>query len=135
MGPSIVMGAVVNAYLVDDAIGLVNAIVAAQNFSNFSSANIVIRRNITFSILYTLSQSSPPQLPIMIDLNISAADGSNHIIIDWNLVNWVFAIYENSNATMRFTKLFMMNLSPIRSLIVPYMGYLPLFAVPFWVVW
>ena len=121
------------AFIIDDAVSLVNAIVVAQNFSNFSDASIFIRQNITFSDLYEPNQLVP-QIPIGINLTISAVDGSIQTIIDWNLVLWVFSIYSPS-VTLTFNGLYMMNISPMRGLIVPSMGYLPLFSVPLWVIW
>lgn len=123
-----------NVYFVDDAVGLVNALVAAQNFSNFAQARIVIRQNISFADLYSPSQPRMPQLPISINMDISAADSTIQTIINWNLVLWVFAIY-SPTASLSFSNLLMMNISPVRGLVVPHMGYLPLFSVPFWAVW
>ena len=122
------------AFMVDDAVGLVNAIVAAQNFSQLSRATIFVRQNITFSDLYDPHQPLRPQLPIAINLTIIPADVTVQTIIDWNLVLWVFSIY-SPTVTLTFRSLFMMNISPVRGLIVPNMGYLPLLSVPFWTVW
>jgi hypothetical protein len=123
-----------SAFMVDDAVGLMNAIVAAQNFSQLSQATIAIRQNITLSNLYDPHQPLRPQLPIAINLTIMAADVTVQTIIDWNLVLWVFSIY-SPTVTLTFRSLFMMNISPVRGLVVPNMGYLPLLSVPFWAVW
>ena len=122
------------AYMVGDAAGLINAIVAAQNFTAGSQgAKLILRQNITFRDLY-LYQADVVRLPIAINVTISGVSGGNETVIDWNLMTWVLALYDPS-VILTFTNVTMMNISPMRGLVVPNMGYLTLFAIPFWVIW
>ena len=120
--------------MVDNAAGLINAIVAAQNFTAGSQgAKLILRQNITFRDLY-LYQADVLRLPIAINVTISGVGGGNETVIDWNLMTWVLALYDPS-VILTFTNVTMMNISPMRGLVVPKMGYLTLFAIPFWVIW
>ena len=138
--PISVVGLGSSAYLVDDAAGIINAIVAAQNFTGGGGGSgvplhvaLLLRRNISFSQLYQ-QQASVQRLTIAINVTLMGIGDMAATVIDWAALNWVFAIYRPS-VTLQFFNLTMMNLSPLRALVVPSMGYLPLFAMPFWPVW
>ena len=129
-------------YLVDDAVGMINAIVAAQSFSSSGGqgkATLLLRKNVTFIDLYQPNITRAPQVVVSINLTIvgSASGGGKSVdgtVVDWNLMNWVLSVNDPS-VQITFSNMTMTNLCALRGLVAPNAGYFGLFASPFWVVW
>ncbi|GAX82044.1 hypothetical protein CEUSTIGMA_g9472.t1 [Chlamydomonas eustigma] len=120
------------SYLINSAVDWLNALVDAQNFTNRTEALLVLQNNISWSQLYS-TQQSVQRWTITINITLQGLP-NNLTVVDWNTVNWVFGMHGNS-ALLTFNNLTFLNLSPLRGLIVADLGYLPLFAIPFWPVW
>ncbi len=120
-------------YLVDDAAGLVNAIVAAQSFGGGAGASIVLRQSVSFRDLFR-QQAAVQRVLLTSPIAVTGVAGGGQAVIDWNLMNWVFGLAD-AGTSLTFTNVTMMNLSPLRGLIAPKMGYLGWFATPFWSIW
>jgi hypothetical protein len=80
-----------------------------------------------------MTQQSVNRWTVTINVTLLGATG-NFTVVDWNCINWVFAI-QGPSASLTFRNMTFVNLSPLRGLVVADRGYLPLFAIPFWPVW
>ena len=126
-------------YAVDDAIGLVNAIVAAQKFTpslGLNGITVFLRNNISFGQLFQPNITRTPQLMVAINVTVigAAGRGRDGTVVDWNLMNWVMSVNDPS-VHITFTNMTMMNLCALRGLFAPNIGYFGLFATPFWAIW
>ncbi len=119
------------AYIIDSAADMMNALVVAQAVAPTRNVTLFLRGTIAFEDLYA-SQADVQTWMIRMHVAVHG-QSADHTIINWDRINWVFGMAPG--ATLTFTNIFMMNLSPLRGLVVPHKGYLPLYATPFWPVW